>query len=188
MACAAAGDPAGGRAGLAELDEQSGADRGAFRAGARLAEAQLLLVEHREPAAREAAEDAVDLFDRAGSPFGAARARLLLARVLLALGEDTAGHREADAAARAFDALGAAGEADRARALRPGAAPAPGPLTVREVDVLRLVADGLSTAEIAARLVLSEHTVHRHVANTLTKLDVRTRAAAVAKASSLGLV
>jgi LuxR family maltose regulon positive regulatory protein len=188
MACAAAGDPTGARSGLAELTEQNSAEGGAFRAGARLAEAQLLLVEHQEPAAREAAEDAVDLFDRAGSPFGAARARLVLARVLLALGDETAGRREAEVAARAFDALGAAGEGARARALRRGAAPAPGPLTSREVDVLRLVADGLSTAEIAARLVLSEHTVHRHVANTLTKLDVRTRAAAVAKASSLGLV
>jgi predicted ATPase/DNA-binding CsgD family transcriptional regulator len=61
-------------------------------------------------------------------------------------------------------------------------------LTRREVEVLRLVAKGLSNREIAADLVLSEHTVHRHVANVLAKLGASSRAAAVAEASSHGLL
>jgi DNA-binding NarL/FixJ family response regulator len=56
-------------------------------------------------------------------------------------------------------------------------------LTVREREVLRLVAEGLSDREIAQRLVLSPHTVHRHVANIRTKLDRPSRAAAVAYAA-----
>ena len=53
-------------------------------------------------------------------------------------------------------------------------------LTSRELDVLKLVAQGLSNPDIAQRLVLSEHTVHRHLANILRKLDLSSRAAAAA--------
>ena len=62
------------------------------------------------------------------------------------------------------------------------------PLTPRELDVLRLVAEGLSNDEIGARLVLSPHTVHRHVANVLNKLGVPTRAAAAAYGARHGLL
>jgi adenylate cyclase len=60
-------------------------------------------------------------------------------------------------------------------------------LTEREREVVRLVAQGLSNAGIADRLALSEHTVKRHVANILTKLDLPTRAAATALAVRHGL-
>jgi DNA-binding CsgD family transcriptional regulator len=56
----------------------------------------------------------------------------------------------------------------------------PARLSGREREVLTLVAEGLSNAAIAARLSLSEHTVKRHVANILTKLDLPTRVAAAA--------
>ena len=62
------------------------------------------------------------------------------------------------------------------------------PLTPRETEVLRLVAAGLSNREIASSLVLSEHTVHRHVANILRKLTQSTRAAAAAHATRAGLI
>jgi pimeloyl-ACP methyl ester carboxylesterase/DNA-binding CsgD family transcriptional regulator len=61
-------------------------------------------------------------------------------------------------------------------------------LSPRERDVLRLVAEGLSDAEIASRLVLSPHTVHRHVANILRKLRLHSRAAAAAHAARAGIV
>jgi DNA-binding NarL/FixJ family response regulator len=61
-------------------------------------------------------------------------------------------------------------------------------LTPRELDVLKLVAQGLSNTEIAQRLVLSEHTVHRHLANILRKLDLSSRAAAAAWGTRTGLI
>jgi pimeloyl-ACP methyl ester carboxylesterase/DNA-binding CsgD family transcriptional regulator len=62
------------------------------------------------------------------------------------------------------------------------------PLSRRETEILRLVASGLSNREIAASLVLSQHTVHRHVANILRKLAQSSRAAAAAHATRLGLI
>jgi len=63
-----------------------------------------------------------------------------------------------------------------------------GGLTRRELEVLRLVAAGLSNQTIAEQLFLSDHTVHRHLANILSKLSVSTRAAAVAQAARRGLI
>ena len=72
-----------------------------------------------------------------------------------------------------------------------GAAPpdaAESPLTSRETEVLRLVAAGMSNREIAGSLVLSEHTVHRHVANILRKLTQSTRTAAATQAARAGII
>jgi len=86
------------------------------------------------------------------------------------------------------------GDADAGALLRAGRPDArvprvePAGLSDRELEVLRLVAAGLNDAEIAERLVLSPHTVHRHVANVRTKLRQPSRAAAVAQAGRLGLI
>ena len=61
-------------------------------------------------------------------------------------------------------------------------------LTARELEVLRLVAHGLTNPEIAEKLFVSDHTVHRHLANILNKLSVSSRAAAVAQAARRGLL
>jgi pimeloyl-ACP methyl ester carboxylesterase/DNA-binding CsgD family transcriptional regulator len=101
--------------------------------------------------------------------------------------------------AAAFDALGieegpAALPRDEAEVRPAGAsddagdADGAGELTTRETEVLALIASGLSDREIADRLVLSPHTVHRHVANVRTKLGLPTRAAAVAAAAKRGLL
>jgi pimeloyl-ACP methyl ester carboxylesterase/DNA-binding CsgD family transcriptional regulator len=62
------------------------------------------------------------------------------------------------------------------------------PLSTRETEILRLVATGMSNREIATTLVLSEHTVHRHIANILRKLAQSTRAAAATQALRAGLI
>jgi pimeloyl-ACP methyl ester carboxylesterase/DNA-binding CsgD family transcriptional regulator len=77
-------------------------------------------------------------------------------------------------------------EAGRAPAA--SADPDSGPLSDREREVLRLVAEGLSDAQIAQRLIVSPHTVHRHVANIRTKLGQPSRAAAAAYAARRGLI
>ncbi len=59
---------------------------------------------------------------------------------------------------------------------------------MREVEILRLVADGQSDAQIATCLFLSPHTVHRHMANIRTKLRAPSRAAAVAQATRNGVL
>ncbi len=63
----------------------------------------------------------------------------------------------------------------------------PGGLTDRQLDVLALLIDGLSNADIAARLVISRKTADHHVSAILGKLDVRSRGEAVAAARRLGL-
>jgi pimeloyl-ACP methyl ester carboxylesterase/DNA-binding CsgD family transcriptional regulator len=62
------------------------------------------------------------------------------------------------------------------------------PLTARETEILRFVATGMSNREIAGTLILSEHTIHRHVANILRKLTQSTRAGAAAHAARQGLI
>ena len=150
-----------------------------------------------EAAARARLEDAVELFAASGAAFELARARLELARVLASLGRTDAAVREATLAVRRLDELGAGGEAARARQLLVGlgalpvarrAAPGEQLLTTRELEVLRLVAEGLTDREIAARLVLSRHTVHRHLQNAYAKLGSSSRTAAVVEANRLGLL
>ena len=113
--------------------------------------------------------------------------RLDLARTLRALGERGAAVAEAAEARAAFEELCAEHDAATAGGFV-GQGRANGPLTRRELQVIALVAAGRSNREIAEQLVVSEHTVHRHVANILRKLGEPTRAAAAARATRDGLV
>jgi LuxR family maltose regulon positive regulatory protein len=145
--------------------------------------------------ARRHLEDAVDLYVQSGAPYELARARIELARTLAALGRNEAAIEEGERAIDLLSELKAELELSHARALVASlAAPdAPRPadtagLTMREIEVLRLVADGLNNQAIAGKLFVSEHTIHRHVANIFSKLGVSSRAAAVAQAARRGLL
>jgi DNA-binding NarL/FixJ family response regulator len=113
------------------------------------------------------------------------RRRVALAATLLALDRGDDARREAAAALDRLVALGAAGEAEGARRLLGADEPLHG-LTPREREVLSLLAQGLTNRQIGARLVISEHTVHRHVSSILRKLEVPSRAAAAAVAVRAG--
>lgn len=138
-------------------------------------------------------EQAAGLYEQAGAPYETARCRLELAAVLAATGQRAVAQREARQALEAFRALGAVRDAGRAEArLAQIAARRPSgrhrKLTGRQIEILRLVAQGMSNPEIAERLHLSDHTVKRHVANLLTRLGLPSRAAAVAYAAKQGLL
>ncbi|TMK72104.1 MAG: helix-turn-helix transcriptional regulator [Actinobacteria bacterium] len=126
-------------------------------------------------------------WDELEAPYEAARTRVLIAAACRAAGDDDGWALELDAARNAFEELGAAPDLARIDELT-GAGSAYHGLTAREVEVLRLVATGKSNKEIAAMLVISEHTVSRHVQNIFTKLRVVSRTAAAAFAHEHDLV
>lgn len=171
-----------------------------LKAAASFAAGYVALGQGKPDAARQHLEDAVDLFLQSGAPFEVARARLELARALGALGRTDAATSEARRAIDLLTELKAEFEMARAhRLIESLAAPAGGSapksaasraggLTKREIEVLRLVAEGLNNQAIAERLFVSDHTIHRHLANILSKLSVSTRAAAVAQAARRGLL
>jgi DNA-binding CsgD family transcriptional regulator len=176
-------------------------------ASARLAAGRAAAAEGDLESARRAFEDAVDRFHQSGAPFETALSRVALARTLVELGRTEEGRTEAERALEPLLAMQAEIEIARVRSLladmrtpltSPGRAAAggstnaprtrPSLLTRREREVLRLVAQGLTNQAIAERIFVSEHTVHRHVANILRKLDAPSRAAAVARAADEDLL
>jgi len=147
---------------------------------------------HAAPASRADLERALDGFLRLEMPLDAARARIELARAIAKNDPDVA-RREARIAAETLERLGARREGDEAAALvRELGGPArTGPkdvglLTAREREVLDLLGDGLSNAEIAARLFISTKTAGNHVSNVLAKLHLRSRQEAAAYAVRTG--
>lgn len=191
------GDVDGARAALAELRDTAGAiGTPLLDAAAKAAEGAVDAAAGQHDEARRLFEDALARYVGSEAPYDAAASGLELARTLAALGRVDAASREAAAARETFERLGAEAAGHRVTMflddLAAGTLAVPRPdgpaVTDRELEVLRLVADGLSDGEIAERLVLSEHTVHRHVANIRTRLGVSSRSAAVARAARLGLL
>jgi ATP/maltotriose-dependent transcriptional regulator MalT len=134
-----------------------------------------------------ALRDSFRLWQELGVPHEAARVRALLGQACGALGDADGAMLEFEAARRTFTELGSVTELARLDALS-GEPPAETHgLTERELEVLRLVAAGESNRAIAAKLVISEHTVARHVQNIFAKLGVSSRTAATAFAFEHGL-
>ena len=173
---------------LVEIVSQCGDERAAAHAD--LAEG--LVAAARGDGATAPLQAAVRRFTGLGLPLEAARAQLALARSL-AVDAPRAAVAEAQLALRDFEQLGARPDADAAAALlrELGASGrsrvrGSGTLTAREAEVLALLAHGCTNAEIAERLVISRRTAEHHVANILSKLDLRTRAEAAGYALRSG--
>jgi DNA-binding NarL/FixJ family response regulator len=141
------------------------------------------------PAALVALRGACRAWRTLEAPYEAARAQTLVGLACAALGDDDTAASELEAAREMFAQLGATPDLARVDSLSGRAAsPETYGLTSRELEVLRLVAAGNSNREISAALVVSEHTVARHLQNIFAKLDVSSRTAASAFAFAHDLV
>jgi DNA-binding NarL/FixJ family response regulator len=171
---------------LTTIARTSGLQR--LEACAALAEGRVAAAERDDQAVGQL-KRAVELFASLDLPLDSARAQLELARALAA-SSPAAAAREGKLALATFDRLGALPDADAAAGLLRGlgvAAARAWPrgatsLTRREDEVLGLLAEGCSNAQIAERLVISTRTAEHHVASILSKLDLRSRAEAAAYA------
>lgn len=157
-----------------------------LRAVADYASGSVALAAGSAPAALVALRRALAGWQELEMPYDTARARTRIAVAYRALGDHEAAELELAAARGTFERLGARPDLDRLDTVtRP--APSSG-LTARECEVLRLVAAGRTNREVAAVLVISEHTVSRHLQNIFGKIGVPSRTAATAYAYRHGLV
>ena len=142
------------------------------------------------PGALDFLRRALDAWRTLEAPYEVARTRVLIAEACRALDDSEACALELEAALAHFVQLGALPDAARVERLLGGAAgdDTGHGLSQRELEVLRLVAAGKSNREIAGTLVISEHTVARHVQNIFGKLRISSRAAATAFAFEHDLV
>ncbi len=141
--------------------------------------------------ALEAFRDAVTRWRQLEAPYEHARSRVGFGLACRALGDEATAQLELIAAGAVFEDLGATPEARRVGRLlgpRPGRSGHGSGLTPRQIEVLALVAAGHTNRDIAAALVVSEHTVRRHLQNIFTRLGVTSRAAAAAYVVERGLV
>jgi len=185
----AADDIHAARAAADELTELAAALAAPFlRAASAHATGAVLLAEGDARAALGALRQGWTTWGEIEAPYEAARTRVLIGLACRQLGDEDSGSMELEAARQIFTQLGAAPDLARME-LSPRREPkAPGGLSAREVQVLRLVATGKTNRAIADELFISERTVERHVSNIFIKLDVSSRAAATAYAYEHQLV
>ncbi|MHB8656785.1 MAG: helix-turn-helix transcriptional regulator [Solirubrobacteraceae bacterium] len=190
----AASDLATAEAATEQLEAiSSAAESKLLQAEVRCARAALALAQGKLEEALAEATRGRKLWQEISMPYESARARVVAAAVHRLLGDREAEEFELRLVRTAFDRLGVSPELIAAVAGLPTAGPLNPQvsdlrLTDRELEILRLIADGMTDAEIARRLYLSPHTVHRHVANIRTKTNQPSRAAVVAHATRIGIL
>ncbi len=186
----ASGDVASARAAADELGEIAEfLDAAYLRAVAASAAGAVRLAEGDARSALPKLRAAGSAWRRLDAPYEVARVQVLIGLACGALGDPETSAMELDGARNVFEQLGAKPDIERLDVLlKRTYGQTPAGLTVREVEVLRLVASGKTNRAIARELGLSEKTVARHVHNSLTKIGAPSRAAATAYAYENGLI
>jgi DNA-binding CsgD family transcriptional regulator len=185
----ALGDVEAARAACRELEEIAAGQQGAMlNAIAAYVRGAVDLGEGDAQAALGALRRAWQGWQGLEAPYEAARTRVLVALACRELGDEVTAEMELDAARVVFQQLGAAPDLARVDSLTGRVADDTHGLSARELEVLRLVAAGKTNRGIASELVVSEHTVARHVQNIFAKLNVSSRTAAAAFAFEHELV
>ena len=132
---------------------------------------------------------AVPIWRQLEARYESARARVLVGQACRELGDTDSAEIEFEAAGQVFQQVGAVPDLDRLRKLIGSADLShPNGLTARELQVLSLVATGRTNREISSTLMISEHTVARHLQNIFSKLGVSSRTAATAFALENSLI
>jgi DNA-binding CsgD family transcriptional regulator len=185
----ALGDTAAARTATTELASLAATlDALPLRALADRAEGSVLIAEGEPRAALAPLRRSWAAWQRLEASYEAARVRALIGTACRALGDEESAAMEVDAARWVFERLGAVYDLARLDAGSASLAPAAASgLTRREIEVLTLIAAGETNKAIAAALVISEHTVARHVQNMLQKLGFSSRASLAAFAVEVGL-
>jgi ATP/maltotriose-dependent transcriptional regulator MalT len=182
-----------GDTGSAEKDTEELADIAAvldalpLQALAARAQASVFLTAGDPQAALAPLRRAWAAWKQVDAPYEAARVRVLIGQAYRALGDEESAVMEIDAARWVFERLGAVHDLARLDTESSRQATTPARLTPREIEVLSLIAAGETNKGIAAALVISEHTVARHVQNMLSKLGFSSRASLAAFAVDQGL-
>lgn len=141
----------------------------------------VLLKEGDAQAALEASHRACARWRELEAPYECARAQVLVGLACRALGDQRTGDLELAAAQRVFQKLGATPDQEEvAKLLGTARRRRAGAPTARELEVLALVAQGMTNREVAAELSISDQTVRRHLQNLYRRLGVSSRAAATA--------
>lgn len=184
----AADDLDAARAAADDLDRIARvAESGLLGAAAATSRGRLLLAEGDLVGASTALRTALGRWTALAVPYEVATTQVLLGETARRAGDDDEAVACFSAAGATFERLGAALDVARLEPPTEGAETA-GLLTAREIELLRLVAAGLTNRAIASETHVSEKTVERHLSNVFRKLDVSSRAAATARAVRLGLV
>lgn len=182
-------DVPGARAAADELSDIAGGLGSPFlRALADHAAGAVLLAQGDAREALAPLDRAWTAWQQLAAPYESARVRVLIGMACRSLGDDDAAEIELEAARAVFTQLGAAPDLVRVDGLSRRRGEAPGGLTKRELQVLRLVAEGMTNRDVASKLSISEKTVARHVSNIFVKLGLSSRAAATAYAYQHDLV
>jgi DNA-binding CsgD family transcriptional regulator len=185
----AAQDLEAARAGANELEEIARSlDAPLLRAAATGARGAVLLASGNAARAVEVLRDSWSDWEQVGARYECGRVRAMLGLAFRTLGDEATAELELDAARWIFQGLSAGPDVRRLQT--PSARSADrgdGGLTVRELEVLRLLAGGHTNRVIGQKLSISEKTVARHVANIFTRLNLSNRAAATAWAYQHGL-